>query len=99
MSCRSECATGADGEFSGLFCDGDAGGSADAAVGIQGRYGDGLMLFGGGMILFWPAAVSGQYLPFLVALFTVGSGASFLETSANPFIAQFGAAETSGNRD
>ena len=30
-------------------------------------------------------------LPFLVALFTVGSGASFLETAANPFIAQFGA--------
>src|SRR5271170_4717187 len=58
----------------------------------------GLLLFGGGMILFWPAAVSGQYLPFLVALFTVGSGASFLETAANPFIAQFGPAETSERR-
>ncbi len=58
----------------------------------------GLCLFGSGMILFWPAAVSGQYLPFLVALFTVGSGASFLETSANPFIAQFGPAETSEQR-
>src|SRR6201997_1231034 len=39
----------------------------------------GLCLFGGGMVMFWPAAVSGQYVPFLVALFTVGSGASFLE--------------------
>jgi FHS family L-fucose permease-like MFS transporter len=58
----------------------------------------GLMLFGGGMILFWPAAVSGQYLPFLVALFTVGSGASFLETAANPFIAQFGDPATSEQR-
>jgi FHS family L-fucose permease-like MFS transporter len=58
----------------------------------------GLCLFGGGMILFWPAAVSGQYLPFLVALFTVGSGASFLETASNPFIAQFGAPETSEQR-
>jgi FHS family L-fucose permease-like MFS transporter len=58
----------------------------------------GLCLFGGGMILFWPAAVSGQYLPFLVALFTVGSGASFLETAANPFIAQFGPVETSERR-
>jgi FHS family L-fucose permease-like MFS transporter len=58
----------------------------------------GLCLFGGGMILFWPAAVSGQYLPFLVALFTVGSGASFLETASNPFIAQFGPAETSEER-
>jgi len=58
----------------------------------------GLLLFGGGMILFWPAAVSGQYLPFLVALFTVGSGASFLETASNPFIAQFGDPATSEQR-
>ncbi|HWY99923.1 MAG TPA: L-fucose:H+ symporter permease [Edaphobacter sp.] len=58
----------------------------------------GLCLFGGGMVLFWPAAVSGQYLPFLVALFTVGSGASFLETAANPFIAQFGDPATSEQR-
>src|SRR5271170_1435067 len=58
----------------------------------------GLCLFGGGMVLFWPAAVSGQYLPFLVALFTVGCGASFLETASNPFIAQFGPAETSEQR-
>src|ERR1700679_2389760 len=39
----------------------------------------GLMLFGGGMVLFWPAAVSGKYAPFLVALFGVGCGASVLE--------------------
>jgi MFS transporter, FHS family, L-fucose permease len=58
----------------------------------------GLCLFGGGMVLFWPAAISGQYLPFLVALFTVGSGASFLETAANPFIAQFGDPMTSEQR-
>src|SRR6202041_1803778 len=56
----------------------------------------GLCLFGCGMVLFWPAAVSGQYLPFLVALFTVGSGASFLETASNPFIAQFGDPATAG---
>src|SRR3984957_3136722 len=58
----------------------------------------GLCLFGSGMVLFWPAAVSGQYLPFLVALFTVGSGASFLETASNPFIAQFGDPATSEQR-
>ncbi len=58
----------------------------------------GLCLFGGGMVLFWPAAISGQYVPFLVALFTVGSGASFLETAANPFIAQFGDPMTSEQR-
>ena len=58
----------------------------------------GLVLFGGGMVLFWPAAVSGQYVPFLLALFTVGSGASFLETASNPFIAQFGDPATSERR-
>src|SRR5260370_24448025 len=58
----------------------------------------GLMLFGGGMVLFWPAAVSGQYVPFLIALFAVGCGASVLETAANPFMAQFGPAATSERR-
>jgi MFS transporter, FHS family, L-fucose permease len=58
----------------------------------------GLCFFGLGMVLFWPAAASGQYVPFLVALFTVGCGASILETAANPFMAQFGPAETSERR-
>jgi FHS family L-fucose permease-like MFS transporter len=58
----------------------------------------GLTLFGGGMVLFWPAAVTGQYVPFLVALFAVGCGASVLETAANPFMAQFGPAATSERR-
>jgi MFS transporter, FHS family, L-fucose permease len=58
----------------------------------------GLVMFGAGMILFWPAAVSGQYAPFLIALFTVGCGASILETAANPFVAQFGDPATSEER-
>jgi MFS transporter, FHS family, L-fucose permease len=58
----------------------------------------GLLLFGAGMVLFWPAAVSGKYALFLIALFTVGSGASILETAANPFIAQFGDPATSEQR-
>ncbi|MDE1177795.1 MAG: L-fucose:H+ symporter permease [Edaphobacter sp.] len=58
----------------------------------------GLLLFGSGMILFWPAAVKGQYELFLIALFTVGSGASILETAANPFIAEFGHPMTSEQR-
>jgi FHS family L-fucose permease-like MFS transporter len=58
----------------------------------------GLTLFGGGMILFWPAAVSGLYVPFLIALFAVGCGASVLETAGNPFMAQFGPAATSERR-
>ena len=58
----------------------------------------GLGAFGLGMVLFWPAAMSGMYLPFLFALFMVGSGASILETAANPFVAQFGPADTSERR-
>ena len=58
----------------------------------------GLVMFGTGMVLFWPAAVSGQYGLFLAALFTVGCGASILETAANPFIAQFGHPATSEQR-
>lgn len=58
----------------------------------------GLAAFGTGMILFWPAALSGLYAPFLCALFMVGCGASVLETASNPFMAQFGAAATSERR-
>jgi MFS transporter, FHS family, L-fucose permease len=58
----------------------------------------GLTTFGLGMVLFWPAAVTGSYLPFLLALFVVGSGASMLETAANPFMAQFGSSQTSERR-
>jgi FHS family L-fucose permease-like MFS transporter len=58
----------------------------------------GLITFGVGTLMFWPAAVIGNYLPFLVALFVVGSGSSILETAANPLVAQFGSSETSERR-
>jgi len=49
----------------------------------------GLFLFSLGAILFWPAAIVGRYAFFLAALFIIASGLSFLETAANPFIAQW----------
>lgn len=58
----------------------------------------GLVTFGVGTLLFWPAAVIGQYTPFLVALFIVGCGSSILETAANPLVAQFGDSSTSEQR-
>ncbi len=58
----------------------------------------GLIVFGIGTLLFWPAAVIGRYAPFLVALFIVGSGSSTLEAAANPLIAQFGPSQTSERR-
>src|SRR5215813_5175980 len=50
----------------------------------------GLLLLGTGAFLFWPAAMVGKYGFFLVALFVMASGLSFLETASNPFIAQLG---------
>jgi FHS family L-fucose permease-like MFS transporter len=58
----------------------------------------GLCLFATGTLLFWPAAIIGRYSFFLVALFAVGGGLSILETSCNPFIAQFGDPATSERR-
>ncbi len=58
----------------------------------------GLFLFGSGCLLFWPAALAGRYGLFLVALFVIASGLSFLETAANPFIAQLGDPESSEQR-
>jgi FHS family L-fucose permease-like MFS transporter len=84
--------------FTGYFC------MAIPAALVMRRWGYkagmviGLVLFGSGMVLFWPAAASGLYAPFLVALFAVGCGASVLETAANPFMAQFGPAQTSERR-
>lgn len=58
----------------------------------------GLTVFGAGTLMFWPAAVLGQYLPFLIALFIVGSGSSILETASNPLIARFGHPSTAERR-
>jgi MFS transporter, FHS family, L-fucose permease len=58
----------------------------------------GLLLFGIGCFLFWPAALAGRYLYFLCALFVIASGLSFLETASNPFIAQLGDPDSSERR-
>jgi MFS transporter, FHS family, L-fucose permease len=58
----------------------------------------GLLLFGTGCFLFWPAALAGRYGFFLCALFVIASGLSFLETASNPFIAQLGDSDTSEQR-
>jgi len=58
----------------------------------------GLVLFGTGALLFYPAAQQGEYHWFLAALFVVASGLSFLETSANPMIAIMGPADTADQR-
>ncbi|MGA3165783.1 MAG: L-fucose:H+ symporter permease [Terriglobia bacterium] len=58
----------------------------------------GLFLYSAGTFLFWPAAIVRQYGFFLFALFVIASGASFLETGANSFIALLGDPRTSERR-
>ncbi|HEY0682041.1 MAG TPA: L-fucose:H+ symporter permease [Steroidobacter sp.] len=50
----------------------------------------GLLVFGAGALMFYPAAEFREYGWFLGALFVVASGLAFLETSANPLITVLG---------
>jgi FHS family L-fucose permease-like MFS transporter len=58
----------------------------------------GLLIYATGCFLFVPAANSGSYAFFLGALFVIATGLSFLETAANPFVAQMGPSSTSERR-
>ena len=67
-------------------------------AGYKSGFVTGLLLFGAGTLLFWPAALAGSYGFFLFALFVIASGLSFLETASNPFIAQLGDPDSSERR-
>ncbi|MCM3679623.1 L-fucose:H+ symporter permease [Sphingomonas paucimobilis] len=50
----------------------------------------GLMLYGTGALLFYPAAAASVYQLFLLGLFVIAAGLAFLETSANPLMGELG---------
>jgi FHS family L-fucose permease-like MFS transporter len=58
----------------------------------------GLFLFAIGALLFLPAADNRDFILFLIALFVAASGATFLETVANPYATILGPPETSEQR-
>ena len=58
----------------------------------------GLVLYAIGAFLFVPAASARSYTFFLIALFIIASGATFLETVANPYITKLGDKKTSEQR-
>ena len=58
----------------------------------------GLLLYGIGALLFLPAAGSRSFSFFLVALFVIAAGATFLETIANPYITKLGDPSTATQR-
>lgn len=55
----------------------------------------GLILYAIGAMLFIPSASSRSYMFFLIALFIIASGATFLETVANPYITKLGPKDSS----
>lgn len=55
----------------------------------------GLLLYAGGALLFYPAAQNASFKFFLLALFILASGLTFLETAANPYMTVLGKPETS----
>jgi FHS family L-fucose permease-like MFS transporter len=58
----------------------------------------GLFLFAAGALLFLPASSARSYGFFLTALFIIASGATFLETVANPYMSKLGDPSTSERR-
>lgn len=58
----------------------------------------GLLICSTGTLLFLPAAGSRQYAFFLVALFVMSCGQSFLEVGANPYVTVLGPPESSERR-
>jgi FHS family L-fucose permease-like MFS transporter len=55
----------------------------------------GLLLYAAGALLFYPSAQNASFPFFLLALFVLASGLTFLETAANPYITVLGKPETS----
>jgi FHS family L-fucose permease-like MFS transporter len=58
----------------------------------------GLALCASGALLFVPASGAGTYAFFLVALFVMACGQSFLEVAANPYVTILGPVDTSERR-
>ena len=58
----------------------------------------GLLLYAIGALLFYPSAQNASFPFYLLALFVLASGLTFLETAANPYITVLGKPETAAFR-
>ncbi|MCF6223321.1 MAG: L-fucose:H+ symporter permease [Flavobacteriaceae bacterium] len=58
----------------------------------------GLALYAVGALLFYPAAITGQFVFFLLGLYILTFGLAFLETTANPYILAMGDPKTATQR-
>ncbi|MGK7390096.1 MAG: sugar MFS transporter [Candidatus Cyclobacteriaceae bacterium M2_1C_046] len=58
----------------------------------------GLLVIAVGAVIFIPAAISRQYIIFLVGLFVQGTGLALLQTASNPYITIIGPRESAAKR-
>ncbi len=58
----------------------------------------GLAVMAVGALIFIPAAMSANFLIFLVALFTLGTGLTILQTASNPYVVHIGPKESAAMR-
>ncbi len=84
--------------YIGYFCAALPAAFAIKRFGYKGGILIGLGLYAVGAFLFYPAAEVREFGFFLVALYTIAFGLAFLETSANPYVAQLGDRSTGSAR-
>jgi fucose permease len=58
----------------------------------------GLAIMVVGSLLFIPAALSANFIIFLIALFSLGTGLTILQTASNPYIVHIGPIESAARR-
>lgn len=84
--------------FGGYFLGALPAGRLMEKVGYKGGILTGLLICASGALLFIPASLSGAYGFFLVALFVMSSGQSFLEVGANPYVTVLGPPQSAERR-
>lgn len=84
--------------FSGYFLAALPAGRLMERIGYKRGILTGLGLCAGGALLFVPASAAGTYRFFLVALFVMACGQSFLEVAANPYVTILGPNDSSERR-
>lgn len=84
--------------FGGYFLAAFPAGRLMEKIGYKNGILTGLLICSAGTLLFLPAASSRQYVFFLIALFVMSCGQSFLEVGANPYVTILGPPETAAQR-
>lgn len=84
--------------YGGYFVMGIPAGLFIKKYGYKGGIIVGLALFSIGAFLFYPATLIRTFPPFLLALFVIACGLTFLETSANPYTTVLGPKHSAARR-